>query len=286
MNFDKTGKITANEDRDTGVRSFDVGYALVSDGWISEGTAWQIASNAIGYHDKYQGAPLRRITLDGTPETWGQRFEVTAHYEDDGEADPVFATLSFSTRGGREKKTHSLATVGYSATQYPAPNFLHGIGFNNGIFQGVDCVVPQFGFSINVKMRAAYFSSSQIAFFHELTGKTNALPFWICRPGDCLFNGMTGNTSWEKRKKEWVPYLTCSFEFEAMPSLVNATIPPFTGINKRGMDYFWVFHADKKDETSGITVPVPLAAYVEQVYESGDFSWFNTLRGWNPFLPI
>lgn len=277
----QTGEFSGNETFKTGSRKFDVRFRLVSTAPISAGDAWGIAYNRLRLqHNLFQGAALESVAIEGKPDAWGQCFDVTAHYSaEDKESEQQWATISFSTRGGREKKIHSFSTLSYPAPGESAPDFNHGIGFNNGIFQGVDVVVPHFGFSLDVDLPGSVISNSQIAFFHSLTGKVNAAPWWIFRRGEVLFLGLTGNSYRKKNAQDvYELWYRLSFEFEAMPSIVNGTIPPFSGVQKEGFEYFWTFHQEKKDDTSGITIPQPIAGYVEKVYEYGDFLWFSNLN--------
>ena len=45
-----------------------------------------------------------------------------------------------------------------------------------------------------------------------------------------------------------------------------------TGIAKKGWEYLWVRYADAKDDTAKAIVKKPIAAYVEKVYEEGNFA--------------
>lgn len=285
-NVAPTGEFTGSGNVDPKTRNFDVRYRLVSNSPLSSGEAWGIAWNQIALrYPIFRSCRLRTVSIDGKSESWGQCFDITAGYGmEEQEEDPWFASISFSTRGGREKKIHSFATKSYPAfdAKLVPPDFKHGIGFNNGVFEGVDVVVPSFGFSLEADLPAQMLPNAMISYMHILTGKTNFAPFWIFQQGECLFTGMTGN-SYRKpndsgTQRTWDLWYRVSFEFQAQPSLKDADVSPFQGIEKKGMEYLWVFHQDKKDETSGISIPVPTACYVEQVYPYGDFSWFTNLR--------
>jgi hypothetical protein len=45
-----------------------------------------------------------------------------------------------------------------------------------------------------------------------------------------------------------------------------------TGINKQGWHYLWVRFDDDEDSSAKTLIKKPIAAYVERVYEYGDFS--------------
>ncbi len=300
------GDYSGNGNRLTGEKEHDVTYKLVSTSPIDMGTAWGTAWALMNnQHPFFRGCILRTVKVTGQQDTYGGVYMVVGHYvkERDEEENPRFASLHFSTRGGREKRVHSFATTSYLAAGEEAPSqaenanttaqadptshiaagtpdFKHGIGFNNGLFQGVDVVVPQMGFSIEATLSAAEFGEFQLAYMHNITGSVNVQPMWIFPKGSVLFLGVTGNSQRIKNPQTgvWELWFHVSFEFEAKPPIVNGQIKPFTGVDKEGLQYFWVFHADRKDSTSQMTIPQPVAAYVETVYPYADFSWFNTLQ--------
>lgn len=276
------GDYTGDGNRRTGEKSHDVTYKLVSTDMIDAGTAWGIAWNQMNLkYPIFRDCILRTVKVTGRQDYYGTVYEVVGHYVKEPK-DQRFAQLHFSTRGGREKKVHSYATTSYKASDEadPPPDFKHGIGFNNGLFQGVDVVVPQMGFSIEADLMASEFGPEQVAYMHNITGSVNVQPMWIFPVGSVLFLGLTGNSHREKNEQtgEWDLWFRVNFEFEAKPPIVDGTIQPFEHVTKQGMQYFWVMHADRKDSTSEITIPKPIAAYVETVYPYADFSWFNTLQ--------
>lgn len=278
------GDYSGDGNRKSGEKSHDVTYKLVSTAPIDTGTAWGIAWNQMNnQYPFFRGCILRTVKVSGKQDNYGTVYEVVGHYvKEPKDANPRFAALHFSTRGGREKKVHSFSTTRYKAADAPseAPDFKHGIGFNNGIFQGVDCVTPKMGFSIEADLTADEFGPAQLAYMHNITGSVNQQAMWIFPIGSVLFLGVTGNSHREKNEitGNYDLWFRVNFEFEASPPIINGTIPPFTNVTKQGMQYFWVMHADQKDSTSGITIPKPVAGYVETVYDYSDFSWFNTLK--------
>ena len=278
------GDYTGDGNRLTGEKSHDVTYKLVSTDMIDAGTAWGIAWNQMNLqYPIFRDCILRTVKVTGRQDYYGTVYEVVGHYvKEPRDVNPRFAQLHFSTRGGREKKVHSYATQSYKASDEAdnPPDFKHGIGFNNGIFQGVDCVVPQMGFSIEADLMASEFGPEQVAYMHNITGSVNVQPMWIFPAGSVLFLGLTGNSHREKNEQTgaWDLWFRVNFEFEAKPPIVDGTIQPFEHVSKQGMQYFWVMHADRKDSASEITIPKPIAAYVETVYPYADFSWFNTLQ--------
>ena len=58
----------------------------------------------------------------------------------------------------------------------------------------------------------------------------------------------------------------------ASPNRTGITVGDITGIAKKGWEYLWVRYEDAEDSTAKTLVKRPVAAYVEKVYESGDFA--------------
>ena len=53
--------------------------------------------------------------------------------------------------------------------------------------------------------------------------------------------------------------------------MTNLTIGDITGVDKKGWEYLWVRYTDSVNDTAKALVKKPIAAYVERVYEYGDF---------------
>ena len=63
-----------------------------------------------------------------------------------------------------------------------------------------------------------------------------------------------------------------TFRFAASPNVAGLSLGNISGINKEGWQYLWVRFADDEDGSSSTLIKKPVAAYVERVYEYGDFS--------------
>ena len=98
--------------------------------------------------------------------------------------------------------------------------------------------------------------------FPTLTGKVNGATFKGFAVGEVLFLGASGS---QRGNDDW----EITFRFAASPNRWNLAVGYISGIRKRGWEYLWVRYADAEDE--GVLVKRPVAAYVEQVYEYGDF---------------
>jgi len=63
-----------------------------------------------------------------------------------------------------------------------------------------------------------------------------------------------------------------SFQFIASPNVANLNVNGML-ITKKGHDFVWFLYADQPDTGNLVSVVKrPMFAYVEKVYEDGDFS--------------
>ena len=176
------------------------------------------------------------------------------------------STFSFDTGGGTQHITQSLATVGsYSTPSGIAPDYKGAIGVTKDNVAGVDIKVPLYQFQETHYLDDADVTNAYKGTLFSLTGKVNNATFKGFAAGECLFLGATGT---KRNSEDW----EITYRFAASPNRSNITIGGITGINKKGWEYLWVRYEDVKDETAGRIVKQPQSAYVEKVYEEGDFS--------------
>jgi len=174
--------------------------------------------------------------------------------------------FSFDTGGGTQHVTQGLATVGvYAAPGKTAPNFHGAIGVTRDSIEGVDITVPVYNFTETHYLPAAYVTGGYKINLFRLTGKVNAASFRGLAAGEVLFLGASGSA---RSGDDW----EITYRFAASPNRMNITIGSITGIRKKGWEYMWVRYEDAEDAQAGVTVKRPVAVYVEQVYEYGDFS--------------
>jgi hypothetical protein len=72
-------------------------------------------------------------------------------------------------------------------------------------------------------------------------------------------------------------FVDITYRFAASPNRTGITVGDITGISKWGWEYLWVRYADAEDATAKAIVKKPVAAYVEKVYEVGDFSAIGSI---------
>jgi hypothetical protein len=246
--------------------------------------------------DEQPGALLFTGTADYVPISRDQLFKGTPKY-------------SFSTKGGNAHITRSLKTVGVYSARRPVmeeketeiyyngnyhtikklvpkkdsegkpvysepmpPNFRHGIGYDNGTFQGCDKIVPAWTATVEITTSYEMIDSQYLRMLRLMTGTVNKKPFDCFRAGECLFIGCEGSTQ-EKQNEEDEEneetitendpdylakmrsrYLEWNlrYEFQASPNAEKMRIGNIKDIKKNGYDYAWVLNrkasADDDDE--------------------------------------
>jgi hypothetical protein len=193
----------------------------------------------------------------------GGIWEVSVRY---GEVEPKEtggSSFSFDTGGGTQHITQSLQTVGSHANGVAAPNFKGAIGVTTDSVEGTDITIPVYNFTETHYLDAALVTGPYKSTLFNLTGKVNAGGFKGFSEGEVLFLGASGS---KRSSEDW----EITFRFAASPNVTGLSVGDITGIDKKGWEYLWVRYADAEDEN--VLVKQPIAAYVERVYEYGNFS--------------
>lgn len=189
--------------------------------------------------------------------------EATDPEEAYGNSDPA---VTFDTTGGTRHITQSLATI--STTPTTAPSYAQAIEVDGeGNVNGCDVVMPVMTFS-----ETHYFKPSKVtsAFQKQLfamTGKVNNAAFRDFAVGEVLFMGASGRRTGTDAEDLW----ELTFTFSVSPNRTNISVGNgITVAQKYGWDYMWIKYGEKV--VAGAVVKVPVAAYVERVYEAANFS--------------
>jgi len=176
------------------------------------------------------------------------------------------STYQFDTGGGTQHITQSLETVGkYAPPGKVPPEFKGAIGVTHDNVEGVDITVPVYNFSETHYVATALVTDAYKATLFFLTGKVNGAAFRGFAAGEVLFLGASGS---KRGEDDW----EITFRFAASPNVTDLAVGDMVGIDKKGWEYLWVRYADDEDAAAKVLVKKPIAAYVERVYEYGDFS--------------
>jgi len=178
--------------------------------------------------------------------------------------------ISWDTTGGNVHITQSRESRLNPATGVPgwrvggaaAPNNKQAIGVTTDEVKGCDIITPAFNWQIDVKRASCTFAYMTRVW--ELTGKVNyAKKFYGFPPGAVLYLGASARHTYGE---QW----EITHKFSCQRNEVNLAIG--NGIivtTKLGWDYMWVGYKAKADANQ--LLQVPEVAYVERVYESGNF---------------
>jgi hypothetical protein len=194
----------------------------------------------------------------------GGVWEVSVRYGKREPKETGQSSYSFDTGGGTTHITQSLQTVGsYAPPGEDPPDFKGAIGVSTDSVDGTDITIPVFNFKETHYISAALITPAYKVILFQLTGKVNAYPFKGFAPGEVLFLGASGS---QRGPEDW----EITFSFAASPNVTNLKVGDITGIDKKGWEYLWVRYAEAED--ADVLVKQPAAAYVEQVYEYGNFA--------------
>ena len=230
------------------------GYATVQE-------AWQALANNYGNDIFVDTIEVEEDTSGGK-----QLFSGRVRYsmERENNDDDMRRSISFEVSGTQTKITSSLLTRGgWSSGGMPPRNYGGLIGVTNDGVEGVDIDTAVSTFSETVYFHPAMLTSGFIGFLTRSYGCVNSVPFKGFDVGEVRFLGATGSYRQGDRGVEM------SFKFAVSPNAWNIRIGNILVPFKYGWDYLWVRWADM--EVDGVTVKVPIEAYVEMVYRGMNF---------------
>ena len=209
------------------------------------------------------------VTERVNKDTW----KVKAIYKDEDSDDPVdpdedeeTTSFAFDTGGGTMHRNQSIKTV--SKVPNDAPDFNGAIEVDNeGNVNGVDVTMPVLNFTETHTMNGSRVTTSYKKTVAALTGTVNSSGFRGFSAGEVLFLGASGTKRSKKPNAPW----EITFRFAVSPNQSSLQAGKLKVSNKKGWDYLWVRYADKVAENRKNVIKEPVAAYVEQVYPTGDF---------------
>lgn len=211
-------------------------------------------------------------------------WEVEANYISSGggeqEAqDPqnvgVAISLNFDSTGGTQRITSAYSESRYSAPGKPAaPDMKKAIHVTADSVEGCDIIVPVFEWSEDFEIPGGKLNLPYVKDVASLTGKVNDAPFRGLPKGDVLFLGVSGGQTYNPNQAQQytdAQVSRLSYRFAYKPTQENFTFGGTIQIAKKeGWEYIWATYEDSNQ--NGVTLKTPAHAYVQRVYEYGDFS--------------
>jgi len=178
--------------------------------------------------------------------------------------DVLGPSYSFETSGGTTHITQSLQTISkHGKPGTNPPDFKGGIGVSADAVEGTDITVPVFRFSETYSIPVPLITHAYKLQVFDLTGKVNNAAFKGFALGEVLFLGASGS---RRGLEKW----EITYQFAASKNAVNLKVGDIQNINKKGWEYLWVRYGDVEDQK--VLIKQPEAAYVERVYDSGNFA--------------
>ncbi|MBI1372485.1 MAG: hypothetical protein GC159_06960 [Phycisphaera sp.] len=130
----------------------------------------------------------------------------------------------------------------------------------------MDITIPVYTFSETHYLSAGTVTNAYKGTLFNLTGKVNSGGFKGLAAGECLFLGAAG--SQRGVGEDW----EITFRFAGSPNKTGLTVGDIAGISKKGWEYLWVRYQDTEDNNAKMLIKKPIAAYVEKVYDEGNFA--------------
>ena len=200
---------------------------------------------------------------------------------------------SFDTSGGSSHVTYGRDErwIAFDPDDDEIPLFGGGIGWNGESFDGCDIKTPALTFTAKTRLKYALMRQDIAERFAMTTGMINDAPFCgfakhcvqcVSVKGNVIFLPTVDavlENEYGTPVQAVEPWYEFTCEFEVQP-WVNITLPDKRWIRKNGYDYVWVLWKTIDDEDTALTIKVPKALYVNQVYPETDFNWFG-LRFFN-----
>ena len=213
-------------------------------------------------------APPTFLGLAPTDVSWDEGEEGHTEFEITyASNEPPEATLrvGFDTTGGQVRVRTSRSTSSFPASGRTAPDFKGAVEVSDGEPQGVDVVIPALKLTFTYKWPKGVVTVNDTKFIAGLTGSVNDASWYGFAAGELLFLGATGEI-------DLVTPTEIQYSFAASANATLSIGSWITGIAKQGHQHLWVLFEDTEDTSAKKRVKRPLAAYVETLYGTADFS--------------
>lgn len=249
-----------------------VTYLYVLDGIFDHAAAraYAIAATPV-VRAHPSGALIYRSNVELDPQGY-QTWHVSVPYvtADDRRRDwqPYEYRWTFDTTGGSARITSALEHIqSYAPAGATAPDHKGAIGVTASGVEGTEIVVPQFKWTETHQLPAVFATFAYSDTVEALTGKVNAATFRGKPAGSVRFDGAAGGGSSKNPNLVEITY-----HFVRGVAISNQSYGDITGVDKAAWEYLWIEYQTEEDSTANRAVERPLAAHVERVYDSGDFS--------------
>lgn len=211
---------------------------------------------------------LWRQTIKITPNGW-KLWTIEVPFGPKEPPEPREYKWAWDTTGGTAHITQAVQHIqSYAPAGKTAPDHKGAIGVKqDGEVEGCDIVVPSFKWTETHQLPAAAASWGYSQMVKAVTGRVNNAAFRGFPAGQVRFDGAQGGGS----NKD--PNLVeVTFHFVQQDDVDDVTVGDITGVDKDGWQYSWVEYALAEDSTAKKNASRPIAAHIERVYHTADFS--------------
>lgn len=168
------------------------------------------------------------------------------------------------------KVTHSVKTVKrYAPPGKTATDHKGAIGVSNGHVEGCDVLAPTANIALSIYPPTDTVTKDWIRQLNALSGKVNEKACMGFEPGELLFLGATGAP--RPGGEDYEFQLKMSFKEKEK----NFKIGDIDVDEKEGHHYVWTEYGPEIDLLANTTATVAVAAHVEQVFYTADFSFLG-----------
>jgi hypothetical protein len=170
---------------------------------------------------------------------------------------------TFQTGGSTVHIRTSLETISRNGIPGTTPpNYKQAINVRDGVVEGTDIVAPDFCFAETHYFAVGDISDEYIQIVRYLTGTVNDDTWKGFQKGEVLFMGASGS---QRGIDDW----EITYHFRVRDNTDEIVVGDIEAFSAEGWFYVW-FRFD--DVADGKMVQRPTAAYVERVYDYGDFT--------------
>lgn len=194
---------------------------------------------------------------------------------------------TFNTMGGSSHVTQGHKEKRYAYDIHEAgrlPNCEARVNWNGEEFEGTDIITPCLELSYKQRFEYWPFLTYSIVQLADLTGSVNGGDFCGFGPGNVLFAGASGSTTFEYEgdiqtdecgnvEEVPTPYWDVTFTFKCQPTrqiTVGGQL-----VTKRGWDYAWQMFDTLENSDAGTRIQVPRGLYITEMYQEKDFCVFG-----------
>lgn len=214
---------------------------------------------------------------DGLVATWYARgkivvpldndtYKATITYQPVSLRNPQVGDSSYSFDIGSQNVhiAQSISTISKTVVSGTAPDFQGAINVQaDGTVDGADIIEPVYSFSETHWIADDGVTTSYKLDLLGVVGKVNKAAFRGHSAGEVLCTGISGRKMADGEKWE------VTFSFSVRQNRTSITVGGITVAAKKGWEFLWVMY--EKTVSNDRVVKQPVAAYVEQVYESADY---------------